>query len=207
MQTIFSTVFSMNICDHFDINFISFFSWVSYLSALIHTVACHVCEDLHNATKVSPGHNELRQYWLDVIMIDFQCGTWIKHERENCYLTSDKNNKSRAMILIQLGGISEQQCNLNFERSMINWQIMGHQVQCWKLSQVRQSEANNFGGGPGTFGWFFFNFVLMIWDSRHDDLQLFWLSFNHWSGVWSGTVMCYCKLKFKHSVPQFIILR
>ena len=23
--------------------------------------------------------------------------------------------------------------------------------QCWKFPQVRQSEADNFGGGPGTF--------------------------------------------------------
>ena len=37
----------------------------------------------------------------------------------------------------------------------------------------------NFGGGPGTFCWFFFNFMLMIWDSRHEDLQLFWLSLKH----------------------------
>ena len=51
--------------------------------------------------------------------------------------------------------------------------------QCWKFQQVRRSEANNFGGGPGTFCWFFFNFVLMICDSRHEDLQLFWLSFKH----------------------------
>ena len=31
-----------------------------------------------------------------------------------------------------------------------------------------------FGGGPGTFCWFFFNLMFMIWDSRHEDLQLFW---------------------------------
>ena len=49
--------------------------------------------------------------------------------------------------------------------------------QCWKFSLVRQSEADNFAGGPGTFYWFFFNFKLMIWDSRHEDLQLFdWVS-------------------------------
>ena len=51
--------------------------------------------------------------------------------------------------------------------------------QCWKFPQVRQSEADNFGGGPGTFCWFFFNFMFMIWDSSHEDLQLFWLSFKH----------------------------
>ena len=51
--------------------------------------------------------------------------------------------------------------------------------QCWKFPQVRRSEADSFGGGPGTFCWFFFNFMFMIWDSRHEDLQLFWLSFKH----------------------------
>ena len=48
-------------------------------------------------------------------------------------------------------------------------------MQCWKFPQVRRSEADNFGG----FWWFFFNFMFMIWDSRHEDLQLFWLSFRH----------------------------
>ena len=40
-------------------------------------------------------------------------------------------------------------------------------LQCWKFQQVHLSEADNFGGGPGTFCWFFFNFMFMIWDSRH----------------------------------------
>ena len=52
--------------------------------------------------------------------------------------------------------------------------------QCWKFPQVRRSEAGNFWGGPGTFCWFFFNFMFIIWDSRQEDLQLFWLSFKHW---------------------------
>ena len=33
------------------------------------------------------------------------------------------------------------------------------------------------------FCWFFFNFMFMIWDSWHEDLQLFWLSFKHWAGM------------------------
>ena len=37
----------------------------------------------------------------------------------------------------------------------------------------------NFGGGPGTLCWFFFNFMFTIWDSSHEDLQVFWLSFKH----------------------------
>ena len=53
--------------------------------------------------------------------------------------------------------------------------------QCWKFPQVRRSEADNFGEGLGTFCWFFFNFMFIICDSRHEDLQLFWLSFQHWS--------------------------
>ena len=53
------------------------------------------------------------------------------------------------------------------------------QQQCWKFPQVRRSEADNFGGWLGTFCWFFFNFIFMIWDSRHQDLQLFQLSFKH----------------------------
>ena len=32
-----------------------------------------------------------------------------------------------------------------------------HYRQCWKFPQVRRSEADNFGGGPGTFCWFFLN--------------------------------------------------
>ena len=50
-----------------------------------------------------------------------------------------------------------------------------------KIPTVRRSEADNFGGGLGTFCWFFFNFMFIICDSRHEDLQLFWLSFQHWS--------------------------
>ena len=42
---------------------------------------------------------------------------------------------------------------------------------CW-------SKADSFEGGPGTFCWFFFNFMFMIWDSRHEDLQLFWPRFK-----------------------------
>ena len=36
--------------------------------------------------------------------------------------------------------------------------------QCWKFPQVSRSEADNFVGGLGTFCWFFFNFMFMIWD-------------------------------------------
>ena len=58
-----------------------------------------------------------------------------------------------------------------------------NRTQCWKFPQVRRSEADNFGGGPGTFCWFLFNFMFMIWDSRHEDLQLFLLSFKHWQDL------------------------
>ena len=39
--------------------------------------------------------------------------------------------------------------------------------QRWKFAPVRQSVADNFGGRPGNFCWFFFNFMFMIWDWRH----------------------------------------
>ena len=55
---------------------------------------------------------------------------------------------------------------------LISWQH-SHQPQCWKFLPVHQSEAHNFGGRPGTFYSFFFSFMFMIWDSRHEDLQLF----------------------------------
>ena len=51
--------------------------------------------------------------------------------------------------------------------------------QCSKLLPVRLPEADNFGGGPGTFFKIFLNFMFMIWDSRQEDWQLFWLSFEH----------------------------
>ena len=61
-----------------------------------------------------------------------------------------------------------------------SWKYASH-VQCGKFPQVRRSEADNFGGIPGNFCWFVFNFRFMICDSRHEDLQLFWLRFKHWS--------------------------
>ena len=39
-----------------------------------------------------------------------------------------------------------------------------------------QSKVDSFGGGLETYCWFFFNFMFMIWDSRHEDF--FWLSFT-----------------------------
>ena len=51
--------------------------------------------------------------------------------------------------------------------------------QCSKLLPVRLPKAENFGGGPATFFKIFFNFMFMIWDSRQEDWQLFWLSFEH----------------------------
>ena len=52
--------------------------------------------------------------------------------------------------------------------------------QCSKLLPVRLPEADNFEGGPGTFLKIFLNLMFMIWDSRQEDWQLFWLSFEHW---------------------------
>ena len=57
--------------------------------------------------------------------------------------------------------------------------IVSPLTQCSKSLPVRQLEADNFGGGPVTFLKLFFNFMFMIWDSRQQDWQLFWLSFEH----------------------------
>ena len=81
--------------------------------------------------------------------------------------------------------------------TVLSW-LHQHLSQCWKFPQVRRSEADNFGGGPETFCWFFFKFMFMIWDSRHEDLQLFRLSFKHWfivfirtgsAGKWLNSVL------------------
>ena len=74
----------------------------------------------------------------------------------------------------QLGGKAREWLIWSFKETTCH--------QCWKFSQDRQSEADNFGGGPGTFCRFFFNFIIfmfMIWDSRHEGLQLFRPSFKH----------------------------
>ena len=44
---------------------------------------------------------------------------------------------------------------------------LAEHTQCWKFAPVRQSKADNFGGGPGTFCWIFFNSMFVIWDSRY----------------------------------------
>ena len=62
----------------------------------------------------------------------------------------------------------------------LGWPLYRGSTQSWKFPRVCRSEDDNFGGGPGTFCWFFFNFMFVICDSRHEDLQLFWLSFKHW---------------------------
>ena len=71
-------------------------------------------------------------------------------------------------------------------------------IQCWKFTPVCPSEADNFGVGPGTFCWIFFNFIFMIWDSRQEDLRLFWLSFKHCShshSLWiSNSCLTHCGL-------------
>ena len=54
----------------------------------------------------------------------------------------------------------------------------GLPLWCVQVYGSFQSKANDFGGGPGNFCLFFFNFMFMIIDSRHEDLQLFWLSFK-----------------------------
>ena len=75
-------------------------------------------------------------------------------------------------------------------RTVVVWS-MHFWRQCWKFPQVHHSEVDNFGGGLGTFCWFFFNFMFMIWDSSHEDLQIFLLSFKHLKLTWKiGPTPC-----------------
>ena len=67
--------------------------------------------------------------------------------------------------------------------------------------------ADNFGGRSETFCWFFFNFMFMIWDSRHEDLQLFWLSFKHWElqGPWFNIKMSSYQYRNSHCGDKTIL--
>ena len=76
------------------------------------------------------------------------------------------------MILIYIYKKNDVNKNIPFNSLIHIW-------QCSKLLPVRQPEADNFGGGPETFLKLFFNFMFMIWDSRQQVWQLFWLSFEH----------------------------
>ena len=53
--------------------------------------------------------------------------------------------------------------------------------QSWKFPQVRRSEADNFGGGPRTFCWFFFNLMFTDpptpWPALQDSSTLIWGTF------------------------------
>ena len=62
------------------------------------------------------------------------------------------------------------------DRSITYWWLS---TRLWNTSvlAVRQSEADNFGGGLGTFYWFT-QFMFMTWDLWHEDLQLLWPEFQ-----------------------------
>ena len=89
-------------------------------------------------------------------------------------------------------------------------QIWGFQAyQCSKLLPVHQPEADNFGGGPGTFLKLFFNFMFMIWDSRQQDWQLFWSSFEHWGISWrmhGGNGLKFCMLMYLDHLQNWLVL-
>ena len=51
-------------------------------------------------------------------------------------------------------------------------------TQCWKFPQVRQSEADNFEGGPGTFCWFFFQFYVYDLRFKAWGPTTFWAEFQ-----------------------------
>ena len=64
--------------------------------------------------------------------------------------------------------------------------------------------ANKFGGWPGSFRWFSFNFMFMIWDSKHEDLQLLWLSFKlcirHQISKYHQNIYQYCTYIYRCDV-------
>ena len=49
---------------------------------------------------------------------------------------------------------------------MYFYSIWTSQAQCWNFPQVRQSEADNFRGGPGTF--VNFSLILYLWFEIQD---------------------------------------
>ena len=56
---------------------------------------------------------------------------------------------------------------------------------------ICQSEADNFRGAPKTFCWFF-NFMFIAWDWRHEDLQLFIPPPNEVGGGYTGFTLSVC---------------
>ena len=52
---------------------------------------------------------------------------------------------------------------------------------------------------PGTFLKIFFNFMFMIWDSRQEGWQLFWLSFEHCLRITLTKMWC-CHRWFMHAI-------
>ena len=70
--------------------------------------------------------------------------------------------------------------------------------QCSKLLPVHQPEAENFGGGQGTFLKLFINFVFMIGDSRQQDWQLLRLSFEHCNQASHSWVMNFSKFDLEN---------
>ena len=85
-------------------------------------------------------------------------------------------------ILIEIHIISPKKIHLKMSSEKWRPSCLGLNVlmQCSKLMPVRQPEADNIGGGLGTFLKLFFNFMFMVWDSTQQDWQLCWLSFEHW---------------------------
>ena len=90
-----------------------------------------------------------------------------------------------------------------FLSGIVHWR-WGHH-QCWKFPQVCQSEADNFRERLGTFFWFFINFMFMIWESRHKDLQLFWQSFKYWSSYDWPTVSEITQAWINNCIPQYSV--
>ena len=100
-------------------------------------------------------------HWF--FILKHPCSSWTVHQNEQAA-------KNYVIRYIHAEFPTVVSCSLSLGTGYGN-------QQCWKFPQVRQSEADKFGGGLATFCWFFLNFMFMIWNSRLKDLQLFdWVS-------------------------------
>ena len=110
------------------------------------------------------------QNWLPILVLSFTA--WSNRARYwfSCQMATNKSSPP-LQIRHNLSGLLLANWNwlhpvvIAFNTlSPVEFYIQWYgEHQCWKFPQVRRSEADNFGGGQGTFCWFFFNFMFMIW--------------------------------------------
>ena len=141
------------------------FTWINCSNCCFHkkcswTQSTMCSEITHLKLLHIPEVNELIHSWIKKIYYRIRSRIWLGAKQALSHCLSHWELSSLALCLV------------NRRSCTVLWIS-----QCWKFPQVRQSGADNFGGGPGTFCWFFFNFMFMIWESRLEDLQLFdWVS-------------------------------